>query len=68
MNCKFCNVKITNNGTLKKGKPIYINDDISICIHENSNEMIVETDNFDIAVTLKYCPMCGSELKAKGEE
>ena len=61
--CDFCTLRITSNGTLKKGKFIFVNDDISIAIHDESDEMIVETDNFNIDIKLNYCPMCGGKLR-----
>ena len=66
--CKFHTLKLSPNGRLKRSEFLYIDDNVSVGIHDKTDEMIVETDNFNVFIKIKYCPMCGQILESEDEE
>lgn len=61
--CDYCSLVLKSNGDIESGKLIYCSDFSSVSIHKNSRtSLLIECDDFESHVKIKYCPMCGGKL------
>lgn len=64
MSCNYCTLEISTNGNIRNGELIYCSDFVSVGIHRNDREnLLVEGDDFESFIKIKFCPMCGENLK-----